>query len=139
MELNQNKTKSMIFNYTRNYKLSTSLLVDSEPIEVISETKLLGTIITNTLSWDRNTDNLVKRAFSRMQLLHKMAEFNASVEDMKTIYITFIRSILEQSCSVWHSSLSKENSQSIERVQRCAVKLILKNIISTCSTRSPEK
>ena len=54
-----------------------------------------------------------------------MSDFNASIEDMKTIYITFIRSLLEQSCQVWHSSLTKENSEAIERVQKCAVKCIL--------------
>ena len=125
MELNCDKTKSIIFNFTRNYQFSTQLSIENDQIEVISETKLLGTIINNTLSWDSNTDYLVKKAFSRMQLLYKMSEFHASIEDMKTIYIIFIRSLIEQSCPVWHSSLTKENSEAIERVQKCAVRCIL--------------
>ena len=44
---------------------------------------------------------------------------------MKIIYIQYVRSILEQSCVVWHSSITVENSLDIERVQRCAVRFIL--------------
>ena len=36
-------------------------------------------------------------------------------------------SILEQSCPVWNSSLSLENSKNLERVQKTALKIILKS------------
>ena len=44
---------------------------------------------------------------------------------MVTIYTSYIRSILVQSCTVWHSSLSKENSDDIERVQKSVLRTIL--------------
>ena len=43
----------------------------------------------------------------------------------KNIYILYIRSILEQSCVVWHSSLTQDNENDLERVQKAAVKVIL--------------
>ena len=55
-----------------------------------------------------------------------MSEFNAPIQDMKQIYISFIRSILEQSCTVWNTSLTDKNIQDIERIQKSAVKIILK-------------
>ena len=45
---------------------------------------------------------------------------------MKLIYIQYVRSILEQSCVVWHSSLTEENAIDLERVQKCAIKIILR-------------
>ena len=39
----------------------------------------------------------------------------------------YIRSILEQSSNVWHSSLTIDNEECLERIQKCALKLILKN------------
>ena len=60
-----------------------------------------------------------------MQLLRKVASFGASVADLKDIYFLFIRSLLEQSATVWHSSLSQENISDLERVQKSAVKIIL--------------
>ena len=41
------------------------------------------------------------------------------------VYILYIRSHLEQSCQVWHSSLTLENLTDIERVQKNALKIIL--------------
>ena len=61
-----------------------------------------------------------------MELIRRLAEFNIPVEDLKNIYILFIRSILEQSATVWHSSLTQENSNDLERIQKSATKIILK-------------
>ena len=62
-----------------------------------------------------------------MQLLHKAAKFTKSKRDLKSIFITFIRPVLEQSSSVWHSSLTEENKSDLERVQKAAVKVIMGN------------
>ena len=40
-------------------------------------------------------------------------------------YILYFRSILKQSCVVWHSFLTEENVLDLERVQKAAIKLIL--------------
>ena len=127
MKVNVNKTKTMIFNYTDKYQFTTRLAMDNCPIEEIKSTKLLGTIITNDLRWDENCKYLIRKANMRMQLLHKVSSFGLSREEMKNIYILFIRSILEQSATVWHSSLSLQNREDLERVQKSAVRLILGN------------
>ena len=60
-----------------------------------------------------------------MELLRRVASFGTPAEDLKVIYILFIRSILEQSATVWHSSITDENKSDLERVQKSAVKIIL--------------
>ena len=60
-----------------------------------------------------------------MALLRKVASFGPPIEDLKDIYILFIRSILEQSAVLWHSSLTNENKLDLERVQKSAIRLIL--------------
>ena len=125
MILNQKKTKVMIFNFTDDYKFTTTLTLDSANLEVVNQAKLLGVIISDDLKWDKNTEYLVKKANSRMELLRKVAEFSTSIDDKKNIYVLYIRSILEQSSVVWHSSLTKENSDDLERVQKAAVRIIL--------------
>ena len=127
MLINVKKTKNIIFNFTDNFKFATRLNLKGEMVETIENTKLLGTIISNDLKWDLNTANIVKKANSRMELLRKVSSFGAPVQDLITIYILFIRSLLEQSATVWHSSLSQENSNDLERVQKSAIKIILKD------------
>ena len=55
------KTKTMLFNFTSNYQFTTRLLLKNEPVEVIDSTRLLGTIISNDLSWDQNISKIVRR------------------------------------------------------------------------------
>ena len=125
MKINGKKSKTMIFNYTDNYQFSTRLKLDGEPIEVIDSTKLLGTVISSDLKWDQNTNYIVKKANARMELIRRIAGFGANKEDLKQLYILFVRSQLEQSAVVWHSSLTEENSNDLERVQKSAIKMIM--------------
>ena len=60
-----------------------------------------------------------------MQLLRKVASFDTPEDDLVNVYILFIRSLLEQSAVVWHSSLTQENAQDLERIQKSAMKVIL--------------
>ena len=93
----------------------------------MKQAKLLGVIVTDDLRWDENTSYIMKNAYARMELLHKIAEFGASIEEKKNIYYLYIRSVLEQACVVWNSGLSMENIEDLERVQISSVKIILGN------------
>ena len=127
MKLNKKKTNYMIFNFTEKYQFSTRLDLDGDTIQEKENIKLLGTTITNDLKWEENTKNLVKKGNSRMCLLRAVSNFNPPLEDLRKIYIQYIRSILEQSCVVWHSSLTQEDAENIERVQKNALRVILKS------------
>ena len=116
----------MIFNPTYNYQFMSRLTINDKIIEVIGETDLLGVKISSDLSWKQNTKSLVTRAYTRLILLQKLFEFQVPQSDLVTVYKLFIRSILEQSCVVWHSSITKEEEADIERVQKVCLKVILK-------------
>ena len=115
----------MIINFTENFKFTTRLKLKDENVEVVTSTKLLGTMVQDDLKWDLNTSTIVKKANARMELLRRVASFGTPAEDLKTVYILFVRSLLEQSATVWHSGLSQENIQDLERVQKTAIKIIL--------------
>ena len=58
-----------------------------------------------------------------MRLLHRALKFTSNVQDLKQIYILQIRSKLDQSAVVWHSSLTQRPD--LERIQKSAVKCIV--------------
>ena len=126
-KLNTQKTNVMIFNFTENDQFTTRLYLENNLLETVQQTKLLGTIVTNDLKWDKNTDMLVQKAFKRMQILHKLYSFSVSQSDLVEIYILYIRSVLEFNCQVWHFSLTESDAESLERVQKVACKVILKS------------
>ena len=60
-----------------------------------------------------------------MQLIRKVWSFGSTLQEMVHLWKIFCRSILEQTCVVWDSGLTKENIQDLERTQKTFVKLIL--------------
>ena len=62
-----------------------------------------------------------------MKLLRQMKKYTKSTWDKLINYKVYIRSVIEQSCMVWNSSLTKINDKELERVQKVAVKLITGN------------
>ena len=96
-------------------------------LPILPQTKLLGVIVTQDIKWTENTKYIIKRANARMELLRRLVPFNPPIEDMKTVYIAYIRSILEQSSNIWHSDLNEEDRISLERVQKNAFRNILQD------------
>ena len=125
MIISETKTKSMIINFTKNYQFQTRLQLNNQNIEVVDQMKILGTIITNTLSWDENCSRIIQKVNARMLLLRKVFSFGSSNEEMVGLWKTFCLSILEQSCAVWSNGLTAENEADLERTQKTFCKLIL--------------
>ena len=126
MIISQKKTKAMIINFTDNYQFSTQLQLKGENIEIVDKMKILGTIVTNRLSWNENCDLLIRKVNARMALLRGVLSFGASNQEMVHLWKIFCRSVLEQSCVVWNSSLTQENITDLERTQKTFCKLVLK-------------
>ena len=126
MVISEKKTKAMIFNFTDNYKFTTRIRLKGSNIEVVDSMKILGTVVNTKLSWDENCSLIIKKVNARMQLLRSIQSFGASIEEMVHLWIVFCRSVLEQSCVVWHSSLTQENKDDLERMQKTFAKLVLR-------------
>ena len=115
----------MIFNFTNKYQFQTRLKLNNHNIENVSSIKILGTIITNTLSWNENCSRIIKKVNARMQLLRKVWSFGSNREEMVNLWKTYCLSILDQSCAVWSNGLTAENEQDLERTQKTFCKLVL--------------
>ena len=95
MMFNVKKSKTMIFNFTNQYQFTTRLSLNNNNLDVVSDTKLLRTIICDDLKWDKNCIAIIKKLYARMKLLKEVVSFNASYEDCIIIYITFLLNLLE--------------------------------------------
>ena len=51
--------------------------------------------------------------------------FGLSVEDLVTIYIGFVRPLLEYAVPVWHPGLTEKQHLALERIQKRACRIIL--------------
>ena len=73
--------------------------------------------------WRRLLRNAVVQA---VKDLSKLYSFNIPTQDLITIYKLYIRSLIEQNVAVWSNSITQEESEDLERVQKIAMKIILK-------------
>ena len=126
MIISQKKTKAMIFNFTDHHQFTTRIQLKGENIEIVPKMKILGTIVDNKLSWDDNCSMIIKKVNARMQLLRSVHSFGASTKEMVHLWTVFCRSVLEQSCVVWHSTLTLDNRDDLERTQKTFAKLVLR-------------
>ena len=128
MVVNKPKTFGIKFNTARNWDFPLELhFSDGSNVNVISEHRLLGVIITDNLKWEKNTEFICTKARQKLWVLRRLDQHHFSQWQLYDVYQKEIRSILEMCAPVWHSSLTKSQSGKIENIQKLAFRIILKN------------
>ena len=127
MNIKEKKTNVIKFNFTRNYDFPPELFIDGfqDQLKVITETKLLGVILTSDLKWAANSEYICKKAYSKMWTLRRLKLMEIEPLKILDVYKKEIRSVLELAVPAWHSGLTLRQAANIERVQRVTVYIII--------------
>ena len=124
MQLNEKKCNYMIFT-RRETKFARRLNVNNIILDRVPVTVLLDVWLDEDLSFTRNCEEICIKAYSRVSMLTKLKYVGVSMEDLIDIYILYIRSVTEYCSVTFHSSLSVQQSNTLERIQRTCLKVIL--------------
>ena len=124
MRLNEAKTNYTFFTRSRE-KFCTRLTVNGKVIEKKEYIKLLGVWLQPDCGWEKNTQELCKKAYARMSMLTKLKYAGVGIEDLIHIYKQYIRGTLEYCSVAFSSSLTAQQSASLERCQAVALRIIL--------------
>lgn len=126
MKINVDKTKVVLFNTARKYDFMPQLTIDGvSNLEVVEEFRLLGVNFMSNLSWQSNTDMMCQKGFSRLWMLKRLKKLGADQSEMIDVYFKQIRCVLELAVAVWTPNLTKAESNQLERVQKCALHVIM--------------
>ena len=134
MKLNYSKTKFVLFNPTLKFDFIPELSIEGSDIETVEKIKLLGIVLSNDLKWKGNTEEMVKKASSRLWMVKRLKKLGAGMEDLKDVFIKQTRSILEFGAPVWNSGITKEESNDIERVQKSFLYIVLQKEYTSYET-----
>ena len=85
-----NFTKSRKFDFPPELTFS-----DGKEILCSRETKLVGVILTENLSWQRNTDYICQKARQKLWILRRIIKLGLKTETLLDVYAKEVRSILE--------------------------------------------
>ncbi|KAI8502304.1 hypothetical protein Bbelb_198920 [Branchiostoma belcheri] len=122
MQLHPKKCKVMYLHFSRTVP---PLKIDDHPLQEVKVAKLLGLHLQADLRWDVHVEHMVKRAGMRLFLLRKLKTFRFSIEDLLTIYTSYVRPVCEYAVPAWHPGLTQAQRNQLERIQRRAIRTIL--------------
>ena len=130
MLLRETKTDYQVFTRVQN-RFATRFTVNGKYIERKEVSKLLGLWLQEDGGWQTNTTQMCKKAYIRMNMLTKLRYSGLCIEELVHIYKQYIRTTLEYCSVVYHSSLTDQQSASIERCQAVSLRVILQeNFVS---------
>ena len=115
-----NKRKPIIFNYTLHDHI----------LATVTQPKYVGVTITNYLNWNQHVD-IIKSANKALGFLRRNLRIN-SVQAKEQPYLTYVRPILEYSCTVWDPYRIYQQRQ-LEMVQRRAARFVCNRYRQTSS------
>ena len=89
--------------------------------------RILGVFLDPKLTMKHHMTILTQRAHERIALLARMANsgYGLSQQDLRTMYIAYIRSIFEYAAPVWYPFLSPTNVHKLEVLQLKALRLAM--------------
>ena len=126
MIINKEKTKVISFNKSRKWDFPPEVkFKDGSLIEHVSDMKLVGVILSANLSWYKNTEYICDKAKQKLWILRRMKKLRFSIPTLYDVYKKEVRSIVEMAVPVWHSGLTKQQTSTIEKIQKLAFKIIL--------------
>ena len=125
MKPNDKKGKEMRLCFLKEPINLPHLKIDDQQLELVTSHKVLGLVIQNNLKWNNHIEYIVTKASKRLQILRLLRRGSVEINDLITIYIALIRSLLEYSCVVWHHALPSYLLQELERIQKRALKIIV--------------
>ena len=100
LALNLKKTKYMIFSRTRQIDLPAPLIISKTAIERKHETRFLGVIIDDTLSWSKHIQTVVSKMSRYIGIMYKIKRYLPLTARLQ-IYHSFVQSHLNYCSLVW--------------------------------------
>ena len=123
LQVNVLKTYAMEITRSTLPHPKPHILLGGSHLEVTSRQKHLGLVITATLSWKEHIASILQKAARVLGVLRRLRR-SLSQAALRTIYICYIRPILEYASVTW-SNLTRSEADQLERFQRRAARLIL--------------
>ena len=97
-------------------------------MEDVTEYKYLGTIMDSKMCFDKNAENVFRKANKRLFFLRKLRNLNTDKRIMELFYSSVIESILMFSIVCWHGNCTKRSKSKLDRIVNVARKLGLSNV-----------
>ena len=119
--MNRADNQDFTVSFLINQPPAQPLFVNNLPLEAVNTIKLLGVNLTSDLKWTTHIRHISSKASKRLYALRILRRSGVQPSDLRTVYCSFIRPVLEYACPVWHTSLPKFLTDELEHIQETCV------------------
>ena len=102
LSLNPTKCQALQVCFKTDTPDHAELKISDVPLCFVTEAKILGIWIQNNLKWDKNVNEITKRANQKLFMLKLLKKFGFSDEELVTVYKGYVRPLLEYADVAWH-------------------------------------
>ena len=124
MTINESKCNVINFNFSKKKQIPQNLNLNGKMIQTVDKIKLLGVIITNDLTWTENTSYICSKVNKKLHVINKLKHFGLQSEELICAWKSILRPNTEYAVALWHSGLSSQDSNRIERLQKRVLAII---------------
>ena len=118
---NPSKNESLLISRKINKSIHPPLYMQNVQIQEVSSHKHLGLYFSNDCSWHPHIDNIKQKAWFRIHIMRKL-KFNLDRKSLETIYLTFIRPLLEYGDVIWDNCTQYEKNE-LDKIQNEAARI----------------
>ena len=122
VRFNPVKTEAFLASRKLNKPIHPPLLMEGTQIVEVESRKHLGQIFKSDCSWHNHIDYVKEKAWSRVNAMKKL-KFDFDRKSLETVYLTFIRPILEYGDTVWDNCTQYEKNE-LEKIQNEAARIV---------------
>ena len=97
--------------------------MNQQQISEVNFHKHLGLIFSNDCTWHEHLDYIKTKAWQRINIMRKL-KFTLDRKSLQTIYISFIRPLLEYADVVWEANELEQIQNEAARIVTGATKLV---------------
>ena len=99
VDFNPQKTEAILFTTQKHVRLP-QLSFNNIPVNFVESHKHLGLTLGHDGKWHDHINNILKSASKVLGIMRSL-KFKVSRKSLNTIYVTYLRPILEYACVVW--------------------------------------
>ena len=109
------KTESMLISRKLNGNRHPPLFMLNQQISEVNAHKHLGLILSKDCSWHEHIKYITEKAWTRINIMRKL-KFELDRKSLETIYIAFIRPILEYGDIIWDNCTQNQKTE-LDKIQ----------------------
>ena len=123
--LNPDKCKEMRISFPRDPECFDAITIDGKELEVVKNAKLLGSTISDNLTWNAHVNDIIKKASKELYFLVQLKRARVPPSDLVLFYKAHVRSGVDYAVPVFYNALPQYLKNEFVRIEKRALSIIL--------------